>query len=90
MIIKITLSSVGTHTDTFTLTEIGEPGFGFKDNNSYTYTDYKFTNSKGTEFEMKYINDSNSLNLVEGNNYTVTFEVSEDTFGYDFTIKSVE
>lgn len=87
---KIGLYSVGTHTDTFTLTEIGEPGFGFKDNNSYTYTDYKFTNSKGTEFEMKYINDSNSLNLVEGNNYTVTFEVSEDTFGYDFTIKSVE
>lgn len=87
---KIGLYSVGTHTDTFTLTEIGEPGFGFKDNNSYTYTDYKFTNSKGTEFEMKYINDSNSSNLVEGNNYTVTFEVSEDTFGYDFTIKSVE
>lgn len=87
---KIGLYTVGTHTDTFILTEIGEPGFGFKDNNSYTYTDYKFTNSKGTEYEMKYINDDNSLNLVEGNNYTVTFEVAEDTFGYEFTIKSIE
>lgn len=84
---KIGLYSLGTHTDVLTLTEIGEPGFGFKDGNSYTYTDYKFVDSKGVEYEMKYTNGS--LNLVVGNNYTITFDVSEGTFGYEFTIQSI-
>ena len=87
---KIGLYSVGTHTDTFTLIEVGATGFVSNDNDAYMYTNYKFTDSKGTEYEMKYINDDNSLNLVEGNNYTITFEVAEDTFGYEFTIKSIK
>lgn len=38
---------------------------------------------------MQYINKNGRLSLVEGNKYTVTFEVSEGTFGYEFTIISV-
>lgn len=86
---KIGLYSIGTHTDSFTLTEIGTTGFGFKDDKSYTYTSYTFVDNKNIEYEMKYINDNDTLNLVEGNKYTVTFEVAEDTFGYEFTIKSI-
>ena len=86
---KIGLYSIGTHTDTFTLTEIGTTGFGYKDDKSYTYTEYTFVDSKNIEYEMQYINDNGTLNLTEGNKYNVTFEVSEGTFGYDFTIKSI-
>lgn len=86
---KIGLFSIGTHTETFTLTEIGTTGFGFKNDTSYTYTSYTFVDSKNIEYEMKYINDNGTLNLVEGNRYKVTFEVAEDTFGYEFTIKSI-
>ena len=86
---KLGLYSIGTHTNTFTLKEIGTTGFGFKDDNSYTYTEYTFTDEKNVEYEMKYINDNGSLNLTEGNKYNVTFEVSEGTFEYEFTIKSI-
>lgn len=87
---KIGLYSIGTHTDTFTLTEIGSTGFGYKDDKSYTYTEYTFVDSKNIEYEMQYINDNGTLNLTKGNKYNVTFEVSEGTFGYDFTIKNVK
>lgn len=46
--------------------------------------------NKNIEYEMKYKNDNGSLKLTEGKQYTVTFEVSEGTFGYDFTIKSIK
>ena len=39
---------------------------------------------------MKYINDYGSLGLVQGNKYTVTFEVTKSNFGYDFVIKSIK
>lgn len=87
---KIGLYSIGTHTDTFTLTEIGSVGFGYKDDKSYTYTEYTFVDSKNIEYVMQYINDNGTLNLTKGNKYNVTFEVSEGTFGYDFTIKNVK
>ncbi len=86
---KIGLYSLGTHTDTFTLKEIGTTGFGYNDNVSYTYTNYTFVDSKNVEYEMKYINSNGTLNLTEGNKYTVTFEVVEGTFDYEFNIKSV-
>lgn len=86
---KIGLYSLGTHTDTLTLTEIGMTGFGWSDDDSYTYTSYKFVDSHNNEYEMKYINDNGSLNLVEGNKYSVTFEVTEGTFDYEYTIKSI-
>ena len=40
---------------------------------------------------MKYVIPvgSNELDLVERDKYTVTFEVDEGAFGYDFYIKSV-
>ena len=87
---KIGLYSIGTHTESFTLTEVGMTGFGYKDDKSYTYIDYTLVDSKNNEYEMKYIipNGSKGLELVEGNVYTVTFEVTEDTFGYEFYIKS--
>jgi len=87
---KIGLYSIGTHTESFTLIEIGMTGAGFKDNTSYTYTDYTFVDSKNNEYEMKYIHTNGTINLVEGNKYTVTFEVVEDTFGYEFNIKSIK
>jgi len=89
---KIGLYSIGTHTESFTLTEVGMTGFGYKDDKSYTYVDYTLVDSKNNEYEMKYIipDGSNELNLVEGNTYTVTFEVVEDTFGYEFYIQNIK
>lgn len=86
---KIGLYSVGTYTDSFTLSEVGMIGAGFKDDTSYTYTDYTFIDSKNNEYEMKYIHSNGIINLVEGNKYSITFEVVEDTFGYEFYIKNV-
>lgn len=87
---KIGLYSIGTHTDSFTLKEIGTSGFGYEDDTSYTYTSYTFVNNKNFEYEMKYINPNGTINLVEGTKYSVTFEVTEDIFGYEFTIKSIK
>ena len=87
---KIGLYSIGTHTDTFTLKKIGTPGFGYKDNVPYTYTTYIFVDNQNVEYEMKYINSNGTLNLTVGNKYTVTFEVTENTFDYEFNIKSVK
>ncbi len=87
---KIGLYSLGTHTDTFTLKEIGTTGFGLSSDASYNYTSYTFVDSKNIEYEMKYINSNGTLKLTEGNKYTVTFEVVEGTFDYEFNIKSVK
>ena len=46
-------------------------------------------NNENNEYEMRYIHSNGTINLVEGNKYTVTFEVAEDIFGYEFYIKSV-
>ncbi|MGN1358004.1 MAG: DUF2628 domain-containing protein [Bacilli bacterium] len=87
---KIGLYSTGTHTDSFTLSKIGTTGIGLKDDTSYTYTSYTFVDSKNIEYVMKYINSNGTLNLVEGNKYSVTFEVTEDTFEYEYIIKSIQ
>ena len=86
---KLGLYSIGTHTATLTLKEIGTTGFGFENDNSYTYTTYTFIDDKNNEYEMKYINDNGTLNLSEGNKYKVTFEVKEGKFDYEFIIKSI-
>ena len=86
---KIGLYSIGTHTDSLTLKAIGTTGFGYANDNSYTYTEYTFVDSKNNEYEMKYINNGDTLDLTEGQKYHVTFEVSEGTFDYEFTIKSI-
>ena len=84
--------NVGTHTAEFTMVEIGSVGFGFGDNDeSYTYRNYTLADAKGYEYEMKYINPGKELDsLVEGNKYTVTFEVTEGTFDYEYTIKEIK
>lgn len=88
---KIGLYSLGVHTESFTLTKIGTPGFGFQDDESYTYINYTLVDAKNNEYEMKYIipNGTNELNLTEGDSYTITFEVVKDTFGYKFYIQSI-
>ncbi len=86
---KLGLYSIGTHTASLTLLEIGKTGVGFDNDTSYTYIEYTFVDSKNNEYEMRYINPKN-INLIEGNKYMVTFEVVEDTFGYEFNIKSIE
>lgn len=87
---KIGLYTLGVHTDTFTLKEIGTAGGGFKDNVTYSYRDYTFINDKNIELEMSYINNDGDLNVIEGNKYTVTFEVTEGIFHYEYNIKSVK
>ncbi len=87
---KIGLYLIGTHTETMTLKEIGMTGFGSNDDESYTYTDYTFTDSKNIEYEMRYRDDNGALSLTEGKQYSVTFEVTEGTFDYEYEIKSVK
>lgn len=87
---KIGLYSLGTHTETMTLKEIGTTGFGFSGDQSYTYTEYTFVDSKNIEYEMKYKNDNGSSNLTEGKQYSVTFEVTEGTFDYEYYIQSIK
>lgn len=87
---EIGLYSAGTYTALFTLSKVGVPGVGFNDNTSYTYISYTLVDSKNMEYEMKYIDDDGALELIEGNEYTVTFEVVEGVFGYEFTIKSIK
>ncbi len=87
---KLGLYTLGTHTDTFTLTKIGLPGAGFNNNSSYTYNSYTFTDSKNSQYEMKYINPPSKLKLKEGQKYTVTFEVIEGTFDVEYNIKSIK
>lgn len=84
--------NIGTHTAELTLVEIGMVGAGFGDNEeSYTYRDYDFTDEKGFEYEMRYINPGTDLDaLVEGNKYTVTFDVSEGSFDYEYIIKEIK
>lgn len=88
---KLGLYPVGTHTASLTLTSIGTPGFGFSDDESYTYITYTFVDDKNTEYEMKDLiyTGETQLNLAEGTKYNVTFEVKEDTFGMEYEIKSV-
>ena len=81
--------SIGTHTDSFTLVKIGDTGFDISGEESYTYTTYTFVNDKNIQCEMEYINDNGTLDLTEGNEYNITFEVTEDTFGYEYTLKSI-
>ena len=93
---KIGLYNEGIYTDTFTLSEIGIQGGGWKGDDSYSYVDYTLTDSKNNMYDMKYIItddvDYNYLNsvLVKGNKYTVTFEVKKDTFGYEYYIKDTK
>ena len=51
------------------------------------WSEYQKMNKNDKE---KYINDNGSLGLVQGNKYTVTFEVTKSNFGYDFVIKSIK
>ena len=87
---KLGLYGIGTHTDTFTLTNIGTPGFGINDSEQYTFVPFEFTNEKNMKIEMKYKNYDNSIKMVIGRKYEVTFEVVEGTFDNDYEIKSIK
>ena len=83
------LYSLGSYNEKMTLKEIGTTGFGFKNDASYTYRNYTFVNEKGIELEMVYEIDEYELDLDEGTEYNVKFEVTEGIFDYDYKIKSV-
>ena len=87
---KIGLYIEGTYTEVLTVDYVGMPGVGFDGDNSYTYENYSLTDSKGNEYEMKYIVSGSGLNLEEDKEYTVTFEVKKGTFDYEYYIKSVK
>lgn len=79
--------SLGEHTDSLTLTEVGTTGFGSDDSGSFTYTTYVFTNDSNIKMEMQYKNGT--LNANVGGKYNVTYEVSEGFYKYDYTIMSI-
>lgn len=85
---KIGLYTTGEHTATFTLKEIGPPGFGMEDDETYVYRNYTFIDSNNIEYEMKYISDE-TLDLTEEEEYDVTFELKKGTFNYEYIIKSI-
>lgn len=86
---KIGLYATGTHTVLLTLYEIGTTGMGVNSDTGYTYKNFIFIDKNNYKHEMEYINPSDTLNLIEGNKYNVTFEVKKNTFGYDYYIKAI-
>lgn len=88
---KLGLYTIGTHTDTFTLIEIGTLGYGSDNGNEYTFINYTFVDGKNDEYEMTYIipDGSDKLDLTENKTYTVTFEIVEGTFGFEYNIKNI-
>lgn len=76
LIKKLGLYTIGTYTEKLTFKENG------------TFNSYIFINDKNLELEMDYP-DSSTSKLIENNEYTVTFEVTEGIFGYEYTIKEI-
>lgn len=76
LIKKLGLYTIGTYTEKLTFKEI------------VTFSSYIFVNDKNLELEMDYPNNTTS-NLIENNEYTVTFEVTEGIFGCEYTIKEI-
>ena len=79
----------GTYSEELTFVELGMKGSGYENGISYTYTNYVFKAPNGFEYKMKHIDTNGSLSLVEGNSYTVSFTVTNDSFGYEYTINSI-
>ena len=74
---KLGLYTAGIHTETLTFEEIS---FG---------DEYGFIDKNGTKLNMNYENAPSNLNLVEGKEYNITFEVAKKYFGYEYFIKSI-
>ena len=86
--VKLGLYALGDYTEVMTLTEIGMSGYTFDDdNNSVNYVKLTFKDKNSREYEMEYIGSLPSI--VIGGEYTIRFTVSEDTFGYKYTITSL-
>ena len=87
---KIGLYNEGEYSETLTLLEIGTPGVGANGDETYTYNNYVFKDSNNNTYEMKYNNPPSNLKLVEGNQYTVNFEVLKEETTYNFNIKGIK
>lgn len=89
---KLGMFTEGSHTEILTLKDIGLVGAGYANGKNYKYIEYVFTDSKNNEYEMEYRYETNeeSLKLKEGKKYTVTFEVEDSVFGYEYIIKKVK
>ena len=87
---KLGLFKIGNHTESLKLSNIGTVGSGYENNTSYTYKELTFVDSKNNEYEMKYKNPDNNLNLTVGNTYTVIFDVTKGSFEYEYTITSIK
>ena len=90
---KLHLFKVGTYTEMLTLIEMGEEEqwFTVDDNDnavSYKKIDFVFADSNNNKYEMEYKNPKTGLNLVEGNQYSVSFDVVND-FGYEYNITNI-
>ena len=87
---KVGLFPLGKYEESMTLTEIGTMGIGFDDDVEYSFINYVFTDSKENKYEMKYKNPDEKMKLVEGNIYTVNFEVVEGIAEYEYNIISIK
>ncbi len=85
---KLGLYSVGSHSESMTLKEIGSEGVGVENDVSYTYRTYTFTDSKGNDYNMTYKGEK-ALDVTAGQNYTVNFEVVEGSFGLEYNLNSI-
>ena len=84
---KLGLFTIGTHTESLKLAKAGATGIGKRDNETYSYAIYTFVDNKNYEYNMFYLNGE--LNLIEGQNYNVTFEANKGEKEYEFIIKSI-
>ncbi len=93
---KLHLYQVGSYTESLTLVEKGELSFGFTvdpntdEEEEFTSIDCIFTDDSNNKYEMKYKNPDENMNLVEGNKYTVSFEVEHEFKKYEYIITSIE
>ena len=87
---KLNLFSLGNHTESLVYTKYGSAGSGTEDGKDYTFKTFIFTDSNNNTYEMKYKNPDDSLNLVENNTYTVTFDVVKGDFETEYIITSIK
>lgn len=93
---QLGLYAYGNYTEKLTLKGIDTtPGVGINEEESYAYFNITFVNEKDMELEMKYmVHENEEMPKLEdykvGDEYTVTFKVSEGAFDVEYTIVEVK
>lgn len=93
---QLGLYAYGNYTEKLTLKGIDTtPGVGINEEESYAYFNITFVNEKDMELEMKYmVHENEEMPKLEdykvGDEYTVTFKVSQGAFDVEYTIVEVK